>query len=180
MVNYNVADTISSKEIKRLRGELGLTQKEFAEFMSCSKPTIERWERSKDGVSGPEAVLIRILLDYNEIIDYVKIPEKRYPTRMWYMYKDKKCTLIDVDEMNQKVEIKNYVRNPVFRAFGNNLTPTYDDYLEFLESRCFPRTRDKIKIELDRIGVPFYDPYLIVEKTEGRMGEDDFWIQIER
>ena len=28
--------------------------------------------------------------------------------------------------------------------------------------------------------VPFYDPFMIIEKTEGRMAEDDFWIRIER
>ena len=25
----------------------------------------------------------------------------------------------------------------------------------------------------------FYDPFLIIKKTEGRMAEDDFWIRIE-
>ena len=28
--------------------------------------------------------------------------------------------------------------------------------------------------------VPFYDPIMIIEKTEGRMAEDNFWIRIER
>ena len=27
---------------------------------------------------------------------------------------------------------------------------------------------------------PFYDPIMIIEKTEGRMAEDNFWIRIER
>ena len=30
------------------------------------------------------------------------------------------------------------------------------------------------------IEVLFYDPYLIIQKTEGRMAEDDFWIRIEK
>lgn len=50
----------------------------------------------------------------------------------------------------------------------------------FIESRCFPRTRDKIKLELKRLGIPFYDPILIIEKTEGRMADDEFYIRIER
>ena len=41
-------------------------------------------------------------------------------------------------------------------------------------------TRDKMKLVLRDLGVPFYDPYLIVQKTEGRMAEDDFWLKIER
>ena len=58
--------------------------------------------------------------------------------------------------------------------------PTIEDYNEFLESRCFPRTRDKMKLVLRDLGIPFYDPYLIIQKTEGRMAEDDFWLKIER
>ena len=68
----------------------------------------------------------------------------------------------------------------MFRAFGVNETPSFEDYEEFIESRCFPRTRDKMKIMLEGLGIPFYDPILIVEKTGGRMAEDDFWIKIER
>ena len=92
----------------------------------------------------------------------------------------KVCTLIDVDEVKQIVRIKNYADNIMFRAFGSNQNPDIDDYREFLESRCFPRTRDKMKLVLKDIGVPFYDPYLIIQKTEGRMAEDDFWIRIEK
>jgi putative transcriptional regulator len=37
-----------------------------------------------------------------------------------------------------------------------------------------------MKIGLRELGIPFYDPLLIIEKTAGRMAEDDFWIRIER
>ena len=63
---------------------------------------------------------------------------------------------------------------------GYTKNPTYEDYEEFLKSRCFPETRDKMKIQLEALGLPFYDPMLIIEKTQGRMAEDDFWILIER
>lgn len=33
---------------------------------------------------------------------------------------------------------------------------------------------------LKDLGLPFYDPIMIIEKTEGRMAEDNFWICIER
>lgn len=102
------------------------------------------------------------------------------PVRMWYMYKNKVCTLIDVDEVKQIVQIKNYADNIMFRAFGSNQKPDIEDYREFLESRCFPRTRDKMKLVLRDLGIPFYDPYLIIQKTEGKMAEDDFWIRIEK
>ena len=63
---------------------------------------------------------------------------------------------------------------------GRNTEPSFDDYEEFLRSRCFPETRDKMKLELKRLGLPFYDPLMIIEKTEGRMADDHFWIRIER
>ena len=96
------------------------------------------------------------------------------------MHNDKVCTIIDVDDLNRKIHIKNYADHLMFRAFGVNEHPDYDEYLEFIESRCFPRTRDKIKIVLNDLNLPFYDPFMIIEKTEGRMEEDQFWIKIEK
>jgi putative transcriptional regulator len=90
------------------------------------------------------------------------------------------CTVIDVNEIEQRVYIKNYTDNLLLRAFGRNEHPTFADYEEFLETRCFPRTRDKMKLMLKEYDIPFYDPFLIVEKTGGRMEDDDFHIIIER
>lgn len=45
----------------------------------------------------------------NHDMDYVvslKIPPKELPIRMWYIYKNKPCTLIDVDEAKKIVRIK--------------------------------------------------------------------------
>ena len=108
------------------------------------------------------------------------IPEKVYPLRLWYMSGDQVSTIIDVDEQNRKVEIHNYTKDYIARACGVIECPSFEDYEAFLESRCFPRTRDKMKLVLEDLGLPFYDPFMIIEKTEGRMAEDDFWIRIER
>lgn len=43
-----------------------------------------------------------------------------------------------------------------------------------------PRSRDKMKIMLKELDLPFYEPLMIIEKTEGKMAEDEFWIRIER
>ena len=108
------------------------------------------------------------------------LPEKKLPLRLKYMHQQNLCTLIDVDELRQVVEITNYTTNVMFRAFGVNDTPSYEEFQEFLESRCFPRTRDKMKLVLEDLNLPFFDPLLIIEKTQGRMAEDDFWIEIVR
>ena len=96
------------------------------------------------------------------------------------MHEQTVCTIIDVNEIEKKVSIKNYTKNPFFCAFGNETTPDYASYVEFLESRCFPESRDKLKLILKDLGIPFYDPFMIIEKTEGKMAEDKFWIKIER
>ncbi len=89
------------------------------------------------------------------------------------------CTIIDVDDLERRIKIINYTNNVMKRAFGVVSNPTYEDYEEFLKSRCFPETRDKLKLVLENLGLPFYDPYLIIQKTEERTAEDNFWIKIE-
>ena len=37
-----------------------------------------------------------------------------------------------------------------------------------------------MKILLEELNLPFYDPLMIIQKTKGKMAEDDFWIEIER
>jgi len=170
----------TAKEIKNVRAKLGLTQKEFAVLVNSSKPTVERWERSNDKITGPIVLLLKMLEDYPDYVSGLKVPEKKFPIRLWYMHKQKVCTIIDVNEVRKEVRIKNYTDNLLFRAFGVEETPDYGRYIEFLESRCFPEGRDKIKLVLRDLDIPFYDPFLIIEKTEGRMAEDHFWIRIER
>lgn len=170
----------TAEEIKRVRTQLKLTQKEFASLINCSKPTIERWERSKENINGPIVLLLRMLEAYPEFTETMMVPERTTILRLWYMYKQKACTMIDVDEMRREVKIRNFTNSIMMRAFGVEENPDYSAYLEFLESRCFPKTRDKMKLVLRDLDLPFYDPLMIIEKTEGRMAEDDFWIKIER
>ncbi len=170
----------TAEEIKKIRTQLKLTQKEFASLINCSKPTVERWERSKTVITGPVVFILSMLEKYPEYVKEIRIPERTTLLRLWYMYKQKVCTIIDVDEMNQRVKITNFTNSVIMRAFGAEEHPDYSAYVEFLESRCFPRSRDKIKLVLRDLELPFYDPLMIIEKTEGRMAEDDFWIKIER
>ena len=157
-----------------------MSQAEFAAFINSSKPTIERWESGNKPVTGPVTMLVDILTRDPGFPDALKVPEKRFPLRLWYMHESFVCTVIDVDMTARRVSIVNYRDNLLYRAFGVNEHPTYEDYEEFLESRCFPRTRDKMKLMLRELDLPFYDPLMIIEKTEGRMAEDRFWIKIER
>ena len=177
---YVTPDHLTSEDIKELRAALDMTQSQLAVFLRVSKRTVERWETSKEPITGAIVTLADILLRNPEMEEKLRLKDNRLKLRLKYFYKNMLCTVIDVDELQRKVEIKNYVKNPMLRAFGVNNEPDYDDYEQFLESRCFPRTRDKMKLELKRLDIPFYDPILIIEKTLGRMEEDEFYIKIER
>lgn len=95
-----------------------------------------------------------------------------------YMYRNKVCSVLDVDMIKKKVTVTNFTNNIMMRAFGRNEHPTYQEYEAFLESRCIPRTRDNLKWHLREIGVDFYDPLAIVLKTKGKMAEDHFWLDV--
>ena len=76
----------TAEEIRQVRKGLHLTQKEFAEFVNCSKPTVERWERSEEVIRGPIVPLLKMLQKYPEYEQTVKVPKKTWTLRIWYMY----------------------------------------------------------------------------------------------
>ncbi len=88
------------------------------------------------------------------------------------------CTRIVADYTEKTVCIENCISNVVKTAFGNNLVPTWEDYEEFLESRCIPRQRAGLRQYLDTLGLDDYEPLEIIRKTEGRMAEDQQWIKL--
>lgn len=93
---------------------------------------------------------------------------------LYYKNKGRRTTKIDVDYIAGTVNIENYSDFPLELAFGVNQHPTMADFEEFLESRCFPRTRDGLKLHLRELGLQFYDPLAICKKTNGQL-EGDFY-----
>lgn len=180
MTEFAVSDEIYGKTIRAIRTRLGLTQAELARLANVSAKTIERWESSTKAITGPIVTLARLFYEYPQIVENMVIPANPYPLRLWYMRENEICTVIDVDERLRKVKVHNYTNDYISRAFGKNERPTFEEYEAFLESRCFPRERDKMKLILADLGLPFYDPFLIIEKTAGRMAEDNYWIRIEK
>ncbi len=177
---YAIPNSMTSEDVKYTRSVLGMSQSQLAKFIGVSPKTVAYWESGKNNVTGPVVLLLRMLREDRSLPEYYTMKPMSTPLRLLYMHRNDICTVIDVNDRDQFIEIQNYTRSPLFRAFGSNTEPTYKDYEDFLEERCFPRSRDKMKLQLDHLGLPFYDPLLIIEKTEGRMAEDDFWIKIER
>lgn len=179
-MEFALQKILYASEVKMIRKKLKMKQKELAALMNVSVKTVEHWESSGGSVSGAAAAMLCVLRERPWLPEELEIPKREFPLRLRYMNGNRLCTVIDVNDTEQRVKIKNYVTDPLYRAFGKNEHPTYGDYEVFLESRCFPRTRDKMKIILEELNLPFYDPFLIIQKTKGKMAEDDFWIEIER
>lgn len=177
---YAIPDKLRGEDIKLIRKKLCMTQAQFAELVNVTKKTIERWETGSSMITGPIVLLTKLLKEDPDIPGRLKVPQKVWPIRLWYMFRQDVCAVIDVDERNKKVKVYNYTNDFLLRPFGKEEAPTFEQYEMFLESRCFPKSRDKMKLMLKDLDLPFYEPLMIIEKTKGKMAEDDFWIQIER
>lgn len=89
------------------------------------------------------------------------------------------CSSIYADWTSQTVVVENQTVSPVKTAFGNNLLPTWEDFQHFLAERCIPPQRAGLREYLETLGLNGYDPLDIIEKTGGRMAEDQQWLTIE-
>lgn len=101
----------------------------------------------------------------------------QYRLRIDYMDANKCCSVILVDFFHEKVEVINKTQDPILRAFGMNAKPEWNDFLYFLEERCIPESRFQIKAVLKDMELTQYDLLQILEKTEGRTGEDEMWLK---
>jgi antitoxin component of MazEF toxin-antitoxin module len=99
-------------------------------------------------------------------------------TRYDYYDGETLCAEILADRSAQQVAVKNHVPEPERTPFGVNASPTWEDFLSFLEDRCIPRTRTGIKQYLAALGLDEYDPQKLVAITQGRMAEDKQWLKI--
>lgn len=101
-----------------------------------------------------------------------------YAMRMEFMCGEDCCTVILVNREEEKIAVMNESDDLLHRAFGIKVKPDWTDFMEFLESRCFPRKREDVDLILEELELDEYDPFAIVERTGGRMAEDLQWIKI--
>ena len=68
-------------------------------------------------------------------------------SRIVYVYMDRKkpATLLDIYPAINRLEIWNFTDDLISRAFGSREKPSWQEYEQFLEDRCMPRTRYGIK-----------------------------------
>ncbi len=99
--------------------------------------------------------------------------------KMYFMNKDDIVSEIEYSFISETVLLTNYISDIIVLPFGIITKPTFSQFLEFLESRCFPKTRYNVKALLDYLGLQCYEPYDIVRKTHGIQNEDTCWIRFE-
>lgn len=99
-----------------------------------------------------------------------------------YQYFDKTIlhSTIICDFTNKTLCVKNHTDNILKTAFGVSEKPSWDDFLEFIKERCVPESRENIEVILKELQLTQYDALTIVEKTQGRMAEDDQWLKISK
>ncbi len=89
------------------------------------------------------------------------------------------CSTIYADFTGQTLVVENQPVPLIKTAFGNNLFPTWEDFQSFLAERCIPRQRAGLREYLEALGLDEYDPLAMIEKTAGRMAEDQQWLSVE-
>ena len=100
--------------------------------------------------------------------------------KLGYYDRHKLCTVIYADFTDKTLKAENRTDDLIKTAFGANTQPSWNDFENFLEERCVPRSRMGIREYLEEIGVDEYEPFEIVQKTQGRMAEDKQWLKIEK
>lgn len=160
----------------RTKRELGITVGALAKEYGVSRQTLSAYLNKKDQQMESIIETMKVWREFNRSFPEVNLVD--YTVRMDFMCEDECCTQILVDFKHEKIQIKNTTDKIMLRAFGINRNPTWEDFLEFLEERCFPRTRDNLKLILQDLELDFYDPFYIIEKTQGRMGEDMQWLKV--
>lgn len=169
---------ISSEKLEELkqRHEAGETVTTLAKELGVSRQTLSGYLNKKEETERAIYRTLQAWAKLNRKFRSVEVSE--YTMRMDFMCQDECCTVILVNFKDRKIAVQNETDDVLHRAFGVKVRPTWEDFEEFLESRCFPRTREGLRMILKELGLDDYDPLAIVEKTQGRMAEDFQWLKI--
>ncbi len=172
---------LTAQEIVQIRKQLeqGRTMTELAKEYHVSRQTLFKYLNPKEDTDDTIKRIYRTANQWmrlNRCFGAEDVTD--YTIRMDFMDGDECCTCLLVDCMRKRILIRNTTDELIHRAFGIKSKPSWEDFEAFLEDRCFPRTRGHLKLVLEDVGVDSYDPLAIVEKTGGRMAEDNQWLKI--
>ena len=85
----------------------------------------------------------------------------------------------DASAQNRRVSCHyTYTDDILYRAFGVTEHPSWDDFERFLQDCCFPRSRGNCRELFQEMNLTAYDPLQIVEKTQGRLADNEMWLEL--
>lgn len=112
------------------------------------------------------------------IDEFIYNRKNNHLIKLEYFNSSELCTTIIADYTLKEIAFKNYSSNNLYLAFGKKKSCTWNEYQDFLESRCVPKSRDRIRNYLEALSLDSYEPLEIIKKTSGRMAEDNQWIKV--
>ena len=126
-----------------------------------------------------EAITIRPVQDMEQY-KAARLAQGHKLLEIRYYNWEKLCTLIYADQTAKDLQAENYTEQMIKTAFGRKILPTWDDLEAFLEERCVPQRRAGLREYLEALGLAEYEPLAIIQKTQGRMAEDDTEVTTQR
>ena len=150
-------------EIKELRKNTNLTQKDFSEKFNIPLRTLQKWERN--GSTPPEYI--------PELLDKVLFLENTELFMECY-WRDEKTATVRLDKTY--AYITRYTNHPVKQIFYADKITRFE-FGGILEDRCWDKNRPDIKKLLSLIGLNEYNPYEICKRTHGKMYQDSIWFR---
>lgn len=135
----------------------------------------------------PERREVELTFDGNQIMltrrlsvqEFLKQKQGHELSRLCFYNGDTLCTTIIADFTDEILVVENHIDDPVKTAFGNNPLPDWGDFQRFLQERCVPKERAGLREYLESLGLAEYDPLEIIQKTAGRMAEDNQWLEVQ-
>lgn len=169
---------LSAEDVAQIRGrnEAGETVTALAKEFGISRQVLSGYLNQSNEKEKEKYQTVKAWERLNRSFEGINPAD--YNIRMEYMCEDDCCSVILVNRDKKKIEVINETDNLLHRAFGIKARPNWEDFEAFLESRCFPQSREDVDEVLDDLGLTGYEPFEIVKRTGGRMAEDLQWIKI--
>lgn len=88
-------------------------------------------------------------------------------------------TTIYSDFTLRELLVENHVSDPGKTAFGENESPSWEDFRAFAMRRCLPCLEEDLKTYLASLGMDDERPLVVVQKEPERVNSDLEWIKLE-
>lgn len=163
------------EDLKKKRKRLRISQAELAKWCNVPQSTIGRIEA---GIVTPD---LSTLQKISKAIDMdIRLVPKSNSANRWEgfemlcFWEDEVVAFVKVKD--NKVKVQRFTDHPVKQIFSREEMDVFT-LSTILESRCWQRDCRNIDSYLNKLGIPYYDPLAIVQKTHGVSYNDLLWFR---